>query len=83
MKKYTPRVFLHPLTIKSKNDGDYHYISSMRLAELYGIELSRCYVIMHDVDLKILGKENEDIHLYPSYSGNYEFEKLNNIKTGK
>jgi len=54
-----------PDYMKSKNDGDIHYIGYSRLIELYSVNPAEC-VKYNDYD-------NFDnlIHLYPRYSGEY------------
>jgi hypothetical protein len=37
-KKYV----IHPGLVKSKSDGDVHFISSARLCELYGVRWEEC-----------------------------------------
>ena len=65
-----PRIFLYPGYIRSKNDGDTHFISARQLARLYNVDNSKCIVIDHDSFPRWEEKEG-DIHLYPKYSGNY------------
>lgn len=58
-KKYA----LHPGTVVSKTDGDWHFISAKKLATLYRVHISECVIARHPVpDL---------INLYPRHDGNY------------
>lgn len=59
--------------VRSRTDGDLHYISAARVAELYGVPLSEC--ILHEtretskrVDSTLLATLH---HLRPRYDGNY------------
>lgn len=60
------RYVLHPGWVTSRNDGDRHYITAIRLAELYGVHPACCRVSSPDAK----DKEGE-VHLYPRYDGNY------------
>lgn len=65
-KKY----ILHPGFIKSKYDGEIHYISCGQLALLYRIDIKECILDMGENSLRGLNLENY-IHLYPKYNGEY------------
>lgn len=68
-KKYA----LHPGFVTSRFDGEQHYIGIRQLVHLYGLSQSE-YVVWDDRGS--LGRREEDyIHLYPSYEGNYERPK--------
>lgn len=60
------RYILHPGWIRSKHDGDSHYITAPMLWSLYGVPPAQCRV--YDPARK--GEEGE-VHLYPRYNGNY------------
>lgn len=60
------RYVLHPGWVTSKNDGDRHYITSLKLIDLYGVHPACCRVHRPDVE----DKEGE-AHLWPRYDGNY------------
>lgn len=62
------RYVLQPGHVFSKNDGQRHFISGQRLAELYGVPMRKC-VFEHTPDYI---KQEGDVHLWPSYSGNYK-----------
>ena len=61
-KKYA----LHPGVITSKSDGEEHYISAGRLADLYQLRTNE-YVVWGGDDRYW----DDYIHLFPSYHGNY------------
>lgn len=67
------RYFLHPGEMKSKNDGDIHYITAPQLARLYGLDYKKCHVIYDDrpETRKGLRAKPGDVHLYPKYNENY------------
>lgn len=58
-----PKYLLCPGEIRSKNDGDLHYISARRLIELYGVDPRECTT--DDRGLEGL------IPLRPRYQGDY------------
>jgi hypothetical protein len=64
------RIFLHPGIVTSKRDGQRHMISSRQLANLYGVDYSKC-IVMYDGKSKPWPPEEGDIHLYPDYHGRY------------
>lgn len=68
---------IHEGFVRSKNDGDTHFISFPVLCQLYNIDPQYCIKWTKDK----LWKDWEDlIHLYPDYSGNY---KIPNIEEEK
>lgn len=62
-----PRLILCPGTVRSQFDGDYHYVNSSQLANLYGVPFELCST---DVHPHLVSKH--DICLYPRYDGKYE-----------
>jgi len=67
----TVQLVLRPGYIMSKTDGDIHFISADKLADLYGVRLSKC-VVVHDQFPYL--RESSDVtyvHLYPRYDGDY------------
>lgn len=65
---------LIPGHILSRTDGDEHYISAAKLAELYGVDLKECDVKYYDQ--RDFGKTFEDlIKLTPRSDGNYRIPK--------
>lgn len=67
------RIFIHPGYVKSRNDGDIHFITAKRLATLYCVDLNKCHVV-HEDDPEISPQEG-DRHLYPRYGGDYPLFK--------
>lgn len=65
-KKYV----LHPGLVRSITDGDLHYIGIGDLIHLYRVDPAECLV--HDDKLMRTYDGIMFVHLYPSYSGNYE-----------
>lgn len=62
-----PRYVLHPGTVRSKSDGDKHFVGAGQLANLYRVNMSDCVVYSKGMRLDVPG----DIHLYPRHGGNY------------
>ncbi|MDF2615448.1 MAG: hypothetical protein K0Q47_103 [Sedimentibacter sp.] len=66
---------IHPGVTISKNDGQFHYISSSRLISLYGVNPSDCIISSCDERNPKRYPENI-IHLYPDYKGNYDLKEV-------
>jgi len=68
-----PRIFLHLGYVISKYDKQRHFIGAGRLARLYGVPFSDCILIRNDPPEDMAGYHPlpYDIHLYPSFDGNY------------
>ncbi|MDX1698987.1 MAG: hypothetical protein R3250_00145 [Melioribacteraceae bacterium] len=68
-------IWIHPGYVRSKNDGQEHYISAQRLANLYKVDLNAPNVRVYDPDKPetTLGVRfsPQDIHLEPLYNGEY------------
>lgn len=47
-----PLYILEPGRVRSRTDGDIHYITALQLARLYGVPLSDCVVNLGDKDLR-------------------------------
>jgi hypothetical protein len=64
---------LHPGLIRSKNDGQLHYVSARRLADLYGVPLRQCEVCPDPRSSAAHGWKRPEcvIDLYPNYHGDY------------
>jgi hypothetical protein len=63
---------LHPGWVRSKSDGDRHYITSEKLARLYMLRYDEWFAWDDAFRADNGGREWGDyIHLYPSYDGNY------------
>jgi hypothetical protein len=64
------RYVLCPGYIRSKTDGDLHYISAGRLAQLYGVRISECII---NTQTKL---PDGLIYLQPRYHGDYRVREL-------
>ena len=66
-----------PDYVKSKSDGDEHYITGDMLIHLYDVDPNECVVIDDRnnqrirVELMRLAEEDKLIQLRPRYDGNY------------
>lgn len=64
-----PRFALHPGEVRSPHDGDLHWVSAQRLAELYGLKPAEWRAWGP-------GLQWEDyIHLWPRADGHYEVKR--------
>ena len=63
---------LHPGHITNKNDGQSHYVSAARLADLYGVSLRDCISASTPEYMADHREYLSATHLYPRYSGNYQ-----------
>lgn len=70
-KKY----LLWPGYVKSKVDGDEHFIGAARLAQLHGVDLRECLVVPYERkarDRFLAGRDCSGLKsLTTSYHGNY------------
>jgi len=64
---------VHPGNIKSKCDGDVHFISAHQLVNLYQIRSARWYVAGSQMPLLPQGWHY--VHLYPRSNGDYSLPK--------
>lgn len=63
---------IHSEWVRSKNDGQEHFISFSPLVRLYGLDPKDCVEWNYDNPRTWLGRKELDyIHLYPKYNGNY------------
>ena len=65
------RFVLHPGPVISKNDGQEHYISSVQLARLHGLNMRDCVVIKHNDPSYRKERYAHMVHLYPRSDGLY------------
>lgn len=66
------RYVLHPGYVNSKKDGQEHFISAGKLADLYRVSLSDCVVDTENNRRGFTKDAWENLkHLYPRYDGNY------------
>lgn len=69
---------IHPDFVCSKTDRDAHYIDAQHLIHLYGVDPRECVVINDNADrrsyvqLMRLAEQDNLIHLWPRYDGNYK-----------
>lgn len=65
---------VHPGWMKSKTDGDWHYIGFGRLCQLYGLKPTQYIINAKRSDHPTLPPiwPDDAIHLYPRYDGNYQ-----------
>lgn len=64
------KYILCPGTVRSRTDGDVHYISATELAALYKVPLSQCIVIRDGRDWRGLNTDGMT-ELRPRFDGNY------------
>ena len=70
------KYILHDGFVRSRSDGQLHYIGPMRLAFLYGVNLRDCVVYPSGRHEFYGWREPEDaVHLYPRNDGNYTLPK--------
>ena len=62
------KIFLHPGYIRSKNDGETHYISARQLAKLYNVNFKECIISSNN---EIVSTKDQ-LHLFPLYHGDYD-----------
>lgn len=72
MKKYA----LYPGTVRSKSDGDQHYITADQLCRLYGVRMNECMIVMpryygNPMYRQFIERAEKLIPLRPRYSGDY------------
>lgn len=63
-----PKFAVHPGNVRSKTDGDVHYITARALVRLYELRPSE-YIVWIG---RMYGVNRADyVHLYPRYDGKY------------
>lgn len=63
-----PRYILHPGHVRSRADGDWHYIGVQQLLHLYRVPRDAIVVVAGDLGFR---DAPGDVHLHPRSSGNY------------
>lgn len=63
-----PRYILHPCFVRSRADGDRHYVGVEALLRLYSVPRDAIVVVAGDLGFR---DAPGDVHLYPRSSGNY------------
>ncbi len=71
------KYIVHPGPMRSKSDGQWHYIGYGDLIRLYDVRPKDCILATKAV-LRSLRKSDDVIHLYPRYDENYEIEEESN-----
>ena len=61
------RYVVHPGYVRSRSDGDLHYITYMRLINLFKVDPKLCVRFIEELHRP----QPLDTHLYPKYSGDY------------
>jgi hypothetical protein len=70
------------MEVKSKTDGDIHYIGASKLAKLYGVKYSDCIVYNDEIVPSMTHQEwKQYIHLFPKRDGRYNVD-LETAKPG-
>ncbi len=73
----TARYLLCPGLVRSRTDGDRHYVSARQLAHLYGVSMDECLVLPNDnewasrMKSRYLLARTDLIHLMPRSNGDY------------
>ena len=72
----TRKYLLVPGRVVSQTDGDHHFVTSLELAALYGVEMVECLVFhrpcMRPYETpEEMAKAHDLIVLRPRYDGNY------------
>ena len=65
------RYILYPGDMKSKNDTDWHFIDAGRLAELWGVRMSDCFVCRDGNHERGVDLSQDYRHLTPRFDGDY------------
>ena len=68
------KYIIHENYVKSKNDGDLHFIRGEQLISLYKLNRSECEIVRYG-DLRPVVLTGTFVHLYPRYDGNYNIQK--------
>jgi len=67
---------LHPSKVRSREDGNLHFIDAPQLAGLWGVKLGQCAVVLEsEVHSPWLRREGV-VHLYPDASGVYDKSQI-------
>lgn len=71
------RYVLHPGFVRSKNDGQRHYIGAQDLARLYKVPVGAILVVVRPNNG--FQAQKGDIHLHPKADGDYSMPKAEQI----
>lgn len=71
------KYLLFPGYVRSKVDGDEHFIGAVQLAQLHGVDLRECVVVPWGQEESVLaGRDCSKLKvLRPSYHGTYRDEQ--------
>lgn len=69
------KYIIMPGFVKSKNDGETHYISASKLIHLYGVNPKECYIV-RDGEMESIPKSVSKTAkvLSPKYNGDYSLD---------
>jgi hypothetical protein len=72
VERRLPRFVLHPGMVKSRTDGDMHFVGIGQLASLYRVPLTEC-VVATEFRLRLFTPAELErmVHLYPREDGDY------------
>jgi len=76
------RYVIFPGVVRSKRDGDWHYVTARELSHLYGISLHKCTVVAGRDSIGFRPRKG-DILLTVQYSGDYTLPKPYNPEEEK
>jgi len=81
------RYVLHPGNVISANDGQRHYVNAERLAWLYRVPMSECFVDEHTrggPGAESARRDSAFIHLWPRYDSVYSLpaHSLHEVNNG-
>lgn len=70
MSTGTPKYLLCPGYIRSKKDGQVHYVGASDLMRLYNVDPRECVIFHHKAEHNH-SRMDSLIKLYPKYNGDY------------
>jgi hypothetical protein len=73
--KAKKRYVLHPGYVRSRIDGDLHFITAAVLAQLYNVPMRKCVVHRPGDVFTGSGLPKNLVHLYPRYDGDYRVRR--------
>lgn len=69
------KYIIHSGWIKSKNDGQMHWIGYGDLIRLYNVNPRYCRLAT-PMNMRAFRKDETAVHLYPRYDGNYNLKEV-------
>ncbi len=76
-----PIYALHSGYVRSKNDGELHFIAAKELVDLYGLRRKNYVLVPHNAPMWRI--PDGAIHLYPDPSGRYELPAISTEEQSK